>query len=304
MCRTSRSRPAARNASALVMGAFLAAACTGGPTGASVPAITASSTHARTSPNPGQATPFDPRLSHDAGRPRPCSKRESNSPLGALDREFVCDWTVITKFCGMSPAYSVAIQSDGKIVAVGGTGMYTVGGDDNNFALARYDRDGTLDPEFGRDGRVATQLRFFQDAHSVAIQDDGMIVVGGSASYGRGRTCSLARYEPDGTPDVTFGENSWAVASGLGTCVPSGDPTRWQDRRRRWNGRRQDWSCTAHIRWPPRSHLRLGSSRDDEPRPGSNYRQRYRHPTRRADHRGGSSGQPDPSRSLPTERQP
>jgi uncharacterized delta-60 repeat protein len=127
---------------------------------------------------------------------------------------------VITSFYGLSPAYAVASQADGKIVAVGGTGMYTVGGDDNNFALARYKPKGSLDPTFGQDGRVATRLEFFQEAHSVAIQDDGGIVVAGSGSYGGGGLCSLARYEPDGTPDATFGESGWVVPSSSGPACP------------------------------------------------------------------------------------
>ena len=74
-------------------------------------------------------------------------------------------------------AYSVAIQSDGKIVAAGNS--Y---GDGSNadFALVRYNTDGSLDTNFGIDGKVTTAIGSGDDyAKSVAIQSDGKIVAAG-----------------------------------------------------------------------------------------------------------------------------
>jgi hypothetical protein len=45
-------------------------------------------------------------------------------------------------------ASAVALQSDGKIVAVAPGG----------FAVARYHPDGSLDPSFGQGGKVATWI--------------------------------------------------------------------------------------------------------------------------------------------------
>jgi uncharacterized delta-60 repeat protein len=108
---------------------------------------------------------------------------------------------VTTKFFhGSIGASAVAVQEDGRIVAVG-----TAGG--GRFALARYRANGALDTSFGGDGRVTTTF-FAGDATAaaVAIQDDGRIVVAGSAGgqFG-GRTWALARYYPDGTLDKSFG---------------------------------------------------------------------------------------------------
>jgi uncharacterized delta-60 repeat protein len=96
-------------------------------------------------------------------------------------------------------ANSVAIQSDGRIVAAG----YANDSSGNQvFALARYFSDGTLDPDFQGTGKVETAVPTFVnvEAHGVAIQADGRIV----ATGGEGRFV-LARYNLDGTLDGTFG---------------------------------------------------------------------------------------------------
>lgn len=118
---------------------------------------------------------------------------------GRLDHSFGGDGKVTTRLLrGLTLAYAMAIQPDGKIVAVGSTA------NENAFALARYRADGTLDPTFGEDGRVATRMG---DSHSfaldVAIQPDGKIVVAGTAEFSR---FALIRYEPNGDLDPSFGD--------------------------------------------------------------------------------------------------
>jgi hypothetical protein len=49
----------------------------------------------------------------------------------------------------------------------------------NDFALVRYEPDGSLDTSFGGDGIVTTDLSSYEDAVAVGIQDDGRIVVAG-----------------------------------------------------------------------------------------------------------------------------
>src|SRR5688500_8370509 len=66
--------------------------------------------------------------------------------------------------------FSTALQGDGKIVAAGSA--------DNNFAVARFNVDGTLDSSFSGDGLQITDFGGF--ASSVAIQSDGKIVAAGS----------------------------------------------------------------------------------------------------------------------------
>lgn len=83
--------------------------------------------------------------------------------------------------------HGVVVEADRKIVALGGVG--------NRFGLARYATDGSLDPTFGGDGKVTTNLSSdVDDARAVALQDDGRIVVAGTA-WGVGRGAfALVRY--------------------------------------------------------------------------------------------------------------
>ena len=89
-------------------------------------------------------------------------------------------------------ARGVAVQADGKIVATG----YSSNGSDNDFALVRYNADGTLDTSFGIGGKVTTAIGSAGDfAWAVAIQPDDRIVLAGSTtSEGIGRDFALARY--------------------------------------------------------------------------------------------------------------
>lgn len=101
-------------------------------------------------------------------------------------------------------ANAVAIQSDGKIIAAGG--MYT--GSPTNFALARYNTDGSLDTSFDSDGMVTTDFNSQTDViNAIAIQSDGKIVVGGFStnSANTERYMALARYNTNGSLDTSFG---------------------------------------------------------------------------------------------------
>ena len=99
--------------------------------------------------------------------------------------------------------YAVAVQRDGKTVVAGvsnAAGTY-------DFALARYLPDLSLDPGFGRGGTVLTDFGDSWDwAYAVALQPDGKIVVGGVSDVTGSKGFALARYQPDGTPDRTFGD--------------------------------------------------------------------------------------------------
>ena len=71
----------------------------------------------------------------------------------------------------------MALQGDGKIVVVGFTGDFGVG--DNDFALARYNPNGSLDTSFSGDGRQTTDFGSLAEANGVALQGDGKIVAVG-----------------------------------------------------------------------------------------------------------------------------
>ena len=83
-----------------------------------------------------------------------------------------------TDFGGTIGRRDVAMQADGKIV-VAGVDRSTAPGD---FALARYNPDGSLDTTFDGDGRVSPTSAVGDDALGVAVQADGKIVVAGSAA--------------------------------------------------------------------------------------------------------------------------
>jgi uncharacterized delta-60 repeat protein len=115
---------------------------------------------------------------------------------------------VITDFFGSADGISdVALQSDGKIIAVGNTRVsFSVFTD---FALARYNPDGQLDNTFGNGGKVTLDFSGNPDgASTITIQPtDGKIIVGGAASLTAPfRTdFALVRYNTDGQLDDTFG---------------------------------------------------------------------------------------------------
>jgi uncharacterized delta-60 repeat protein len=116
---------------------------------------------------------------------------------GDLDTSFSRDGTVVTAVPGGTAGSAVAIQTDGKIVVVGGA--------NGDFAVVRYNRDGSLDLTFGGDGIVTTDVGGPVDfATAVAIQADGRIVVAGSAGVDVDPEFAVVRYNTNGTLDTTF----------------------------------------------------------------------------------------------------
>jgi uncharacterized delta-60 repeat protein len=127
---------------------------------------------------------------------------------GALDVTFDGDGKVTTDFGGRSDAAGdVAIQPDGKIVAVGSGFPAVVRPLD--FALARYHPNGTLDTTFGDGGKVLTTFgpNSIDGASAVVVQPDGKVVAGGRTRSGPRNQFALARYLPSGTLDPSFDED-------------------------------------------------------------------------------------------------
>jgi uncharacterized delta-60 repeat protein len=105
-------------------------------------------------------------------------------------------------------ASDVAIQADGKIVVGGSTDVIIGPGRDDDFAIARFNTNGTLDASFGGDGVVTTKVAGDQDdfVSALAIQGDGKIVVAGGADMDASSAFdfdfAIARYNTDGTLDT------------------------------------------------------------------------------------------------------
>lgn len=134
---------------------------------------------------------------------------------GSLDATFGTEGIVITDFSGKDDELrDIALQPDGKIVAVG----YTFDGLSLNMALSRYKTDGTLDESFDRDGKLNI---FFEDnysrAESVVLQPDGKIIAGGFINPGNNipGDFALLRLQPNGNFDSSFGNNG-KVSTDLG----------------------------------------------------------------------------------------
>jgi uncharacterized delta-60 repeat protein len=101
---------------------------------------------------------------------------------------------------------------DGKVVVVGST----YNGADLDFVVVRYNTDGSLDDTFGDHGIVTTGFGFGDDiAYAVAIQQDGKVVVVGTAYNGSNDDLAVARYDLTGGLDPSFGgDGSVLVAVG------------------------------------------------------------------------------------------
>lgn len=130
---------------------------------------------------------------------------------GEIDASFGTGGVRSTDFGGTYDwGYAAAVQPDGRIVAAGvsnGAGTY-------DFALTRYQADGSVDPTFGRDGKVTTDFASsFDWAYALALQPDGRIVVGGVTDASGSHDFGLARYLPDGSLDTTFGEGGRVIAN-------------------------------------------------------------------------------------------
>jgi uncharacterized delta-60 repeat protein len=132
---------------------------------------------------------------------------------GALDPSFDGDGRVTTDFTGQfDGAFGVAVQRDGKIV-VAGAGYPATSVGPRDFAVARYNPDGSLDPTFGTGGKVLTTFRptSLDSALAVAIQRDGKIVAVGRSGNAQTSDFAVARYMPNGTLDASFAGDGLVV---------------------------------------------------------------------------------------------
>ncbi len=139
---------------------------------------------------------------------------DSRAAPGDLDPTFGNGGIVITptgNMIDLDYPRAMAIQSDGKIIVVGEGSRGTFNWD---FAVVRYNTNGSLDTSFGGSGIVITQLTVNYDgASSVAIQADGKIVVAGSQynCFCIDSSFAVVRYNPNGTLDTSFNGTGKAI---------------------------------------------------------------------------------------------
>jgi len=142
------------------------------------------------------------------------------NPNGTLDTSFDGDGKVFTNFDNNNydAAYDLAIQADGKLVAVGET-VSSGGGSD--FAIARYNPNGSLDTTFGGgDGMANIDFNKYRDYCSgVALQPDGKIILAGFVDDQTDTGYGVVKLNQNGTFDTTFGGGSGRVRTLFGDAV-------------------------------------------------------------------------------------
>jgi uncharacterized delta-60 repeat protein len=139
---------------------------------------------------------------------------------GSLDTTFGSSGQVITLFNKNDTfelARGVVVTSSGQIVAVGDNGA-------QNWLLARYNSDGSLDSTFGTSGKTTTLISSTSkgvQVRAISQQPDGKLVVVGDESLGNGIYQGIVvRYNADGSLDTAFG-NGGIVTINLGTGIYS-----------------------------------------------------------------------------------
>ncbi|MEH2461293.1 DUF4347 domain-containing protein [Nostoc sp.] len=119
-----------------------------------------------------------------------------------LDPSFNTTGKVTTDFNNSyDGGYSITVQSDGKILVAGESDN----GSNYNFAIARYNSDGTLDTSFNATGKVTTNFNGSNAVgYSITVQSDGKILVAGESDNGSNYDLTIARYNSNGTLDTSF----------------------------------------------------------------------------------------------------
>ncbi|HXJ66677.1 MAG TPA: hypothetical protein VNN79_23200 [Actinomycetota bacterium] len=133
-------------------------------------------------------------------------------PNGKIDRSFGNKGRVVTDITdGRDLLARVLVLGDGKIVAAGTGG--------SSFAAVRYMSDGHKDPTFGHDGVVRVNFSAGLDgANDLRLAPGGKLVLAGGAEPGGVGAFAVARLNPDGSLDATFGGDGRRM-TGFGTTT-------------------------------------------------------------------------------------
>jgi uncharacterized delta-60 repeat protein len=132
---------------------------------------------------------------------------------GMLDPTFGGGEVVTPFSTGADTVLRVAVQADGKLIVVGSEGVPDSSRPPtssfppllSDVFVARYSVDGRLDPTFGTGGKVVTDFPAGTFRAAVTAQAGGKILVTGSFAGASASGYELARFNPDGGLDATFG---------------------------------------------------------------------------------------------------
>ena len=130
------------------------------------------------------------------------------NPDGSADAGFDGDGVAVALFGDGKNATATSVALQGDKVVVGGTL-------DGDFALARFDADGSPDPTFGTDSKVVTDLGGADALAALAVQPDGRLVAAGwsgtdvaLARYGSATPASTSSSTPTSTTSSTTSTSS------------------------------------------------------------------------------------------------
>lgn len=98
------------------------------------------------------------------------------------------------------------VQPDGGIVVI------TTQQSGSTFQFRRFHTNGVADATFGSGGVVTTYPTSFQGSYRALVHRDGRIVIPGSVLNGTTRHLAVSQFNPDGTPDSSFGGDGVATA--------------------------------------------------------------------------------------------
>ncbi len=131
---------------------------------------------------------------------------------GELDSTFNGTGKVVTEIANSAVAYDLAVQRDGKIVAVGRS-VDVAAGTNFDFTAVRYNEDGSLDTSFANNGKFVLALSQFDDtAFKVKILQNGKILLAGYSITPdlTSSKLTIIRLNSNGLLDTTFGNNGIA----------------------------------------------------------------------------------------------
>lgn len=157
---------------------------------------------------------------------------------GSYDSGFGTNGIVITNFeesehgNSQNTTRAIELQPDGKIILAGESGDL---GQFENFAVARYNSDGTLDTTFGSNGKLSINIGTnsigpysIDGIYAVKLQSNGKIILAGYTDAQNSievYNSALVRLNTDGTIDTSFGTNGKTItnipASSGGVCTIS-----------------------------------------------------------------------------------
>lgn len=123
---------------------------------------------------------------------------------GSLDAGFSGDGKLTTDLGGTDIIKTVTVLGSGKILAAGTK--------DGDFALVRYNADGSLDTSFDTDGKLVTDLGGTETLNSLITTADGKFLAAGTDGN---NDLLLMRFNSDGSFDTSF-DTDGKVTTDLG----------------------------------------------------------------------------------------